>query len=283
MDLPLFAKSLADPRPLAVYLAMQADSGRRSQASALARIAAMMGQSIFAMNWAEMRYEHLTALKARMQEEGLRPATINRHLSAVRGVAREAWRLRLLDTDAYTRLCDVANLPNRVLPQGRALSRAELCAVQGAMEGPRLRALFWALLCGLRRAEIVHLRPEDVRANGLFVRGKGKRERLVPYVAGSRESIETWAAHPSCNPSCLFSITEDGVYKVLLKAAERAGIRRFSPHDFRRTFCTSALDAGIGIDLVAHAAGHASVNTTRRYDRSKDNRANVAIGGLSLL
>ena len=108
--------------PVMLYLAALTETGRRSQTSALIRVASMLGKLPAEVHWAGLRYEHVAALKARMRQEALKPATINRILSAIRGVAREAWRLKQMDTDSYTRLCDVSNEKNGVLPSGRTSS-----------------------------------------------------------------------------------------------------------------------------------------------------------------
>ncbi len=59
----------------------------------------------------------------------------------------------------------------------------------------------------------------------------------------------------------------DAVLKIVRRRAKQAGVDSFSPHDFRRTFCSDLLDAGIDIVTVQKLAGHASVETTARYNR----------------
>ncbi|MGL5059184.1 MAG: tyrosine-type recombinase/integrase, partial [Microcoleus sp.] len=62
-------------------------------------------------------------------------------------------------------------------------------------------------------------------------------------------------------------MTEDGVLKIVQRRAKLAGVESFSPHDFRRTFCSDLLDAGVDIVTVQKLAGHASPTTKARSDR----------------
>lgn len=66
------------------------------------------------------------------------------------------------------------------------------------------------------------------------------------------------------------------IYDMLKRRAEQAGLREFSPHDFRRTFVGDLLDRGVDIATVANMAGHASVDTTRRYDRRPEDTKRAA-------
>jgi integrase len=68
------------------------------------------------------------------------------------------------------------------------------------------------------------------------------------------------------------------VHTILKARAAEAGVKDFSPHDFRRTFVSELLDRGADIATVAKLAGHASVTTTARYDRRDEETRKKAAG-----
>ena len=72
----------------------------------------------------------------------------------------------------------------------------------------------------------------------------------------------------------------DAVLKILKKRARTAGIEEFSPHDFRRTFCSDLLDANVDIVTVQKLAGHASPVTTAKYDRRREETKKRAVQNL---
>ena len=62
-------------------------------------------------------------------------------------------------------------------------------------------------------------------------------------------------------------MSSQAVLLIVQKRAQQSGVESFSPHDFRRTFCSDLLDAGVDIVTVQKLAGHASPVTTAKYDR----------------
>ncbi|MCA9317342.1 MAG: integrase, partial [Planctomycetes bacterium] len=155
--------------PALVYLAGLAEASRRTQTSglkAIAEIVAGPGADPLALPWGELRHEHVAAVRGVLADSRA-PATANRLLAALRGVLRAAWRLGVMDGEAYRRAIDVPCVRGRRLPAGRELGVGEIRALLDSC-GPcprgRRDAALLALLygAGLRRAEAVAVAVEDL-------------------------------------------------------------------------------------------------------------------------
>ncbi len=147
--------------------------------------------------------------------------------------------------------------------------------------------------CGLRRSELVRLDLADFdsRTGKLTVRhADGSKSRAVYLANGALVALQSWLVVRGQDGGPLFCainkagkvsgqpLSAQAAYKRLKKRAEQAGVRAFSPHDFRRTFVGEMLDAGADIATVAKLAGHASVTTTMRYDRRTEETKRKAAG-----
>jgi len=284
-----------DQNPAAVYLySLASERSRRVMTQALRTVAALLtGQDarsadILSIRWGAMRYPHMAALRARLGEI-YSPATANRTLSAVRGVLKETWRLGQMSAEDYQRAIDVQNIKGETVPAGRELSAGEIlalvtvCKADATPAGTRDAAIIGLLYtCGLRRAELVALDRADMdRESGrLLVRaGKGRKQRTVYVQGGALRALTDWLDRAGQASGSLFvpilkgsritprRMNAQSIYDMLKKRAMEAGVKDFSPHDMRRTFVGEMLERGVDIATVANIAGHASVDTTRRYDR----------------
>lgn len=281
-----------DRRPAAVYLARLAPSGRRTMRGALNMVAGMLtgGQvDAMAFPWHQLRYEHTQGIRAALAER-YAPATANKHLSALRGTLKAAWRLGLVSAEDYERACDLEPVRGTTLPAGRRLDRGEITALfdtcaAGAPADIRDAALLAVLYgSGLRREEAVDLDLDDYQRadTQLRVNGKGSKERLAHLASGADAALDAWIDLRGDQPGPLFvpinkagrlehrRLSGQAVRLILRKRARLAGVADFSPHDARRTFVSELLDQGADIAVVADLAGHASVTTTARYDRRGD-------------
>lgn len=275
--------------PAAVYLAGLANGSRRTMQAALDALAGTLGDfDALSCPWSQLRFQHTAALRSQLAER-YAAATANKMLSALRGVLKAAWRLGQMDAEAYQRAVDVGNVTGETLPAGRALEAGELAALLRVCQadltaaGARDAALLAMLYsCGLRRAEITALDLVDYNpaTGALTVRGKRNKERLAHVVNGSRAALADWLTVRGDDAGPLFlavnkggvirdgqRLTTQAIYNTVQKRATAAGVQNVSCHDFRRTFVGDLLEAGADIATVQRLAGHASVNTTARYDR----------------
>jgi len=128
---------------------------------------------------------------------------------------------------------------------------------------------------------------------GLQVRsGKGDKDRLVYLPQGALSYLSKWLAVRGRQPGALLcpirkggeieyrNMTAQAVLLIVQKRAKDAGVESFSPHDFRRTFCSDLLDAGVDIVTVQKLAGHASPVTTAKYDRRGEETKRKAVQNL---
>ena len=279
-----------DRNPAAVYLAGKPSAtGRRGLKRSLDRAAELLTsgrtKDAMAVDWTEVRYQHVTALRSVLIEEGAKPATINHVLAAVRGTLKEAWRLGQIDAETLARASDVPNVKATMLPAGRHVDVGEVAALfracgdapVGARDAAMLALLYG---CGLRRSEAVALLLDDYDQGAVSIHhGKGRKERIVYCPAGGREAIDAWITRRGAWPGALLCPVKKGGHiqeramtaqAVLLRLqflAARAHVPTFSPHDLRRSFVGELLDSGADISSVQQLAGHASVTTTQRYDR----------------
>jgi integrase/recombinase XerD len=291
LPLVLAIQPPSDLHPAAVYLARLAPGSRRTMRAALDLVAAMLTSGAAdaqTLNWSAVRYQHAQAVRSGLAER-YKPATVNKALSALRGVLREAWRLGLTTSEDYRRAADLEAVKGESLPPGRALTSGELksllaaCSADDAAAGARDAALIALLYgAGLRRSEAVALDVSDytVITGMLVVRhGKGNRDRTGFATNGTAAALQDWLEVRGDEAGPLFlpvnkggvigghRLTGQAVLYILRRRAVQGGVTRLTPRDLRRTFVSDLLDAGADIVTVQHLAGHAQVQTTARYDR----------------
>ena len=278
-----------DQNAAAVYLARLAPGSRRTMRQALDTIASLVssGQTdALGLDWSRMRFQHTAAIRAELAES-YAPATVNKMLSALRGVLKAAWRLGQVNAETYRRAADLEGVKGERLPAGRGLTSGEIsalfatCAQDQTPAGVRDAAILTLLRLGLRRQEVADLDVGNLDQQGETVKvfGKGSKERLVPLTGGAVEALVDWLNLRGDDPGSLLlqvnkvgqvirkGISSQAVYNVLTKRAAQAGIKELTPHDWRRTFAGDLLDAGADLVTVQKLMGHASPTTTARYDR----------------
>ncbi len=129
---------------------------------------------------------------------------------------------------------------------------------------------------GLRKMEVLQLRPTDIDSQRMRVRvvqGKGKKDR---YTLLSQKALELLRQYYlSDRPSkYLFeprghkgtALSERSLDHLVKCSAQRAGIKKVvSPHTLRHSFATHLLEAGINLRQIQEFMGHTSMRTTAVY------------------
>ena len=142
--------------------------------------------------------------------------------------------------------------------------------------------LEFAYASGVRVSELTGVKVRDVDLEEGFaaVFGKGSKERLVPLGGAAVRAIRVYLRElrprleegSGRGEGALFlnarggALTRMGVWKILQKHVERAGIqRRVTPHTLRHTFATHLLEGGADLAAVQEMLGHADISTTQIY------------------
>ncbi len=133
---------------------------------------------------------------------------------------------------------------------------------------------------GLRVSELVGLSLHDLFFDQqmILVRGKGSKQRYVPYINVLDPLFESYinihrpALLRHKQSELLFlnknggGLSRMGVWKVLQKQCLDSKLdRQISPHTIRHSFATHLLEAGVNLRIVQNLLGHSSINTTQIY------------------
>lgn len=297
------------PCPVSAYLATLSPSGARTQATALNNLAFLFSGGAISdatrFPWHNLRYEHSNSLPAHMLEIGYAKASVNKHLVALRRVLAEAYRLELfVDHNDYYRAVSVRSLRHESIPRGRKLAQNELEALVAAClaqkNNPALATRDATIISvlyatGMRRQELVDLNYADYdpREGKVRLIGKGSKQREVFIAEEVIKAIDAWLAYRGRQLGPLFTriskggkvslnrLSAQAVYTILQNRQKQAGLAPFSPHDIRRTTITDMLSADVDVLTVSAIAGHASADTTRRYDKRGDESKREAAQKLS--
>ncbi|MCB5249022.1 MAG: site-specific tyrosine recombinase/integron integrase [Candidatus Cloacimonadales bacterium] len=133
---------------------------------------------------------------------------------------------------------------------------------------------------GMRISELLGLSIHDLKRGQhmLLVRGKGSKQRFVPYIKALDPLLDTYLEIHRPNllkfkqSDTLFlnrfgnKLSRMGFWKILREAVIKSGIKHdITPHTFRHSFATHLLEAGVNLRIVQTLLGHSSINTTQIY------------------
>ena len=251
-------------------------------------------------SWTDVDRLTLRAFLGWLRRRGLARRTQARKLSAVRSLFRYLHREGELDANPARGIRAPRlekTLPGHLTEQATEalFHRAEAGAAENTLAGTRTLLILELLYgSGLRLAELhgMNLRDLDVAARQVKVRGKGRKERIVPVTSRAVRALRRYElrraevaptrrgageADPDREP---LLVSEKGkrysrrsiqraVHRILEQAGEGEGL---SVHSLRHTFATHLLERGADLLAVKELLGHASLSTTQIYTHTTTER-----------
>jgi len=221
------------------------------------------------------------AYLAHLRTQGYHKATVARKLASLRSFYKYLVRTERIEASPVS----VVRTPKQDRRLPACLDSEQIAALLEAPDpttlgGARDRAILETLYSGgLRISELVGLNVEDVDelSEVARVRGKGRKERLVPLGSKALEALDAYrprraAAGAEAGRGPLFvnrfgrRISARSVRRRMDRHLRTAGLdAAVSPHTLRHSFATHLLNAGADLRSVQEMLGHRSLSTTQIY------------------
>jgi len=236
-------------------------------------------------------YALVSRYKGELVTKGLKSATINRRLAAIKSLVSFSYNcghcdfmLESVKGEKLSSYRDTSGVDPEAFK--RVLSAIDRTSLKGIRDYALLM-LLWSN--ALRRSEVSKANIGDfdpaAKTLRIFGKGKGNNSEFVSLGSGTVMAIEAWLeARGETNPDkalfCSVNIGyRDGrlcpqaIYDIVKSRCQDAGITKvMSPHRIRHSAITSALEAtGGDVRRVQKLSRHSSLNTLLIYD---DNRRN---------
>jgi len=128
--------------------------------------------------------------------------------------------------------------------------------------------------CGLRISELVGLDLEDFdfSERWIRVRGKGRKERQVPFGTKASEALDRYLATRSSSDRAVFlnhrggRLTDRGARGIVKFYARMiTGDSSIHPHSLRHAYATHLLSDGADLRAIQELLGHSQLSTTQKY------------------
>ena len=219
---------------------------------------------------------------ADLYDQNLSPVSMRRKVAALRSFLRFLVREGVVATNT-ARLLATPKAPRKI-PRVMTAEQTNnlLDAVPTREERPQLArdvAILELLYgCGIRVSELAGLNLEDIdlAERWLRVRGKGRKERQVPFPSKAGAALERYLAErkPAGREKAVFlnrkgtRLTDRSVRNIVkFYATLLAGDSSVHPHSFRHAYATHLLSDGADLRSIQELLGHARLSTTQQYTR----------------
>lgn len=246
-------------------------------------------ESLIVKNWKEVTSEEILNFLSQLKNKKYASSSICRMLVAVKVFFRFLKKEGEISVDLgrYFETPKIWQLVPEVLTTEEIDALLAQPQTQDAL-GARDKAILELLYAtGMRVSELCSLRVTDLSDTFVKVRGKGKKERMIPVGKKAIEAVDYYLVHfrgevKEENGPLFISprgkpIDRITVYNRVKVYARSAGIlKTISPHTLRHSFATHLLENGADLRLIQDMLGHEDIGTTDRYTHVTGNRLKAA-------
>lgn len=235
-------------------------------------------------SWTAIDHLVIRGFLSHLYEKGLGKTSVARSLAAVRSLYRWLAQEGVVEQNPAT-LVATPKLPKK-LPRVPTIEEMNT-VFDGKMPEvaafPERDQLMFELLygCGIRNSELVSINLDDisVSAGAILIRGKGKKERYVPFGDSVKSAVAVYlpkrqqilAGKKNHLPALLINqrggrLTTRSVGRIIKKIAVAKGLSPdVHPHTLRHAFGTHLLEEGADLRAIQEMLGHERLSTTQRY------------------
>jgi integrase/recombinase XerC len=234
--------------------------------------------------WREIDHITIRRFLSHLYEKGLGKTSVARSLAAVRSLYRWLAQEGVVEQNPAS----LVSTPKLAKKLPRVPTMEEMNSVlDGSMPEiasfPKRDRLMLELLygCGIRNSELVGINLDDIRASAeaVLIRGKGKKERYVPFGAAVTSALAVYLpvrqltiSNFRKNTAALLinqrggRLTSRSVGRIIKKIAVAKGLSPdVHPHTLRHAFGTHMLEEGADLRAIQEMLGHERLSTTQRY------------------
>ena len=242
-------------------------------------------------DWNTLDHLRIRNFLAHLYEQGLQKASIARHLAAIRAFYKWLSREGLVSRNPAA-LVSTPKLPKSLprVPSVEEMNHAIDSEMPESASFPERDLVILELLygCGLRNSELTGIRLDDIHwlSQEIRIRGKGKKERIVPLGEAAAEAIRAYMPRrnevlaDSKKSSDILLVNLRGgplssrsVGRIVKAVAVAKGLSSdVHPHTLRHAFGTHLLSEGADLRAIQELLGHARLSTTQRYTQLSANQ-----------
>jgi integrase/recombinase XerC len=234
--------------------------------------------------WKQIDHIAVRGFLSQLYEKGLSKVSVARALAAVRSLYRWLAREGVVEQNP-AKLVATPKLPKK-LPRVPTIEEMN-AVIDGQMPDvaafPERDRLMFELLygCGIRNSELTGIDLDHIHlsAEAILIRGKGKKERQVPFGDSVQTALAVYlperqkvlGAISKHSPALLINrrggrLTTRSVGRIIKKIAVAKGLSPdVHPHTLRHAFGTHMLEEGADLRAIQELLGHERLATTQRY------------------